>query len=129
MVCTSLRLLCAYAPRTQAIDPGIDAALAAGVDDAEAGGVEAAAFIGPGAEADAARDDGMPQRPFGVVVRGRQQRLGDEGDHRLPIVEDFARKSTHLLLDRVLVALAVPLDAGQQALDSGVVVAVPDPLD
>jgi hypothetical protein len=54
----------------------------------------------------------MPQRPLGVVVRRRQQRFGDESDYRLPVVEDFARERTNLLLDLIFVALTVSLDAG-----------------
>src|SRR3954465_6271586 len=97
------------------IGPGIDATLAAGVDDAQPSGVEPTAFIGPGAEGDAARDNGMTERPLGIVVRRRQQRIGDEGDDRLPVIEDFPGEGPDLLLDLVLVALAGALAAGPAA--------------
>src|SRR5271155_3625924 len=113
------------------VGPGLDVPLAAGGDDAEAGGVEPAAFVGSGAEADAAGDDGVAQRALGLVVGRRQPRVEDEGDDRIPIVEDFAGELANLLLDLVPVAPAVPLDAAHQPLDGRRVaaLAIVDPLD
>ena len=95
------------------------------------GGVEAAAFVRPGSEADAPGDHGVAQRALGLIVGRRQARVEDEGDDRVPIVEDFAGQFANLLLDLVPVALAVPLDAGHQPLDGRRVgaFAVVDPLD
>jgi len=112
------------------VGPRVDAPLAAGVDNAEAGGVEPAAFIGSGPEADAPGDHGVAQRALGLVVGRRQTRVRDEGDDRVPVVEDFTGKVANLLLDVVAVALAVPLDAGHRALDGlRFRIAVVDPLD
>src|SRR5271170_897670 len=112
------------------VGPGLDAPLAAGGDDAEAGGVEPAAFIGSGPEADAPGDHGVAQRALGLVVGRRQIRVRDEGDDRVPVVEDFTGQVANLLLDVVAVALAAPLDAGHQALDGLCFrIAVVDPLD
>src|SRR5271169_4413320 len=113
------------------VGPRLDAPPAAGVDDAEAGGIESAAFVGSGSEADAPGDDGVAQGALGVVVGRRQARIEDEGDDRVPVVEDFAGQLANLLLDLVPIALATPLDAAHQPLDGLRVaaLAVLDPLD
>ena len=99
------------------IGPGIGLPLAARFHHGDCGGVEAAAFIGSGAEPDQPCQDDVAQRALGVVVCGWQQRIGDEGDDGIPIAEDFTGERAHLLLEVVLVALTVPLDAAEQALD------------
>ena len=120
----------AAAMRSRGVGPGVEAALAAGFDDAEACGVEAASLVCACAVADAARDHGVTERTFGVVVGGRQAGVVDEGDHRVPVVEDFVGQVPHLLLDLMSVALAVPLDGVHQSPDGFAVgLAVTDPLD
>ncbi len=71
----------------------------------------------------------MAQSAFGVIVRRRQVRMSDEGDHRLPVVEDLSREIAYLFLDLMLIDLAVPLDAHEQALDGVIIMTVFDPLD
>ena len=73
----------------------------------------------------------MAQGTLGLVVGRRQVRVPDEGDDRVPVVEDFAGQFADLLLELVAVALAVPLDARHQPLDGSSVAAlsVVDPLD
>ena len=99
------------------IAPCLDAPPAARVDDTERGDVEPAAFVGSGSEADASGDHGVAQGTFGLVVGRRKVRVPDEGDDRVPVVEDFAGQFADLLLKVVSVALAVPLDAHHQPLD------------
>ncbi len=65
--------------------------LAASVNDAERGGIEPASFNGSRVEADAPEDHGVAVRAFGIiVVGGRHIRIANEGDHRVPVIEDFA---------------------------------------
>ena len=78
--------------------------------------------------ADPAGDDGSGAR------RARQRcwsaaALIDEGDDRIPVVEDLAREGTHLVRDLVLNALTVPLQTGDQPLDGCVAIAGSDLLD
>ena len=75
------------------IAPCLDAPPAARVDDTERGDVEPAAFVGSGSEADASGDHGVAQGTFGLVVGRRKVRVPDEGDDRVPVVEDFAGSS------------------------------------
>lgn len=107
----------------------VEYALAAGLDDAESGGIASAAFIGAGSEADTAGDDGMTQSALGIVVGRWQAGIEDESDHGIPVVEDLAREGTDLVLDLVSIALAVPLQSGEQPLDGSVTGAGGDLLD
>jgi hypothetical protein len=47
----------------------------------------------------------------------------DEGDHRIPVVEDLARQRTRLVLDLAPIALAVRLQAGEQPPDGSIAAA------
>ena len=58
--------------------------MAAGINDAERGDIEPVPFIGLRTEADAPGDHLMGERAFGIIiiiVGGRQNRIGDEGNH------------------------------------------------
>ena len=74
-------------------------------------------------------DDGVAQRGLGVVVGRRQIRVFGEGDDRLPIGEDFTREGAHFLLQFILIALTIPADFGDEALDGGLLIALRDPLN
>jgi len=71
----------------------------------------------------------MAQSAFGVIVRRRQVRISDEGDRRLPVVEDLSREMAYFFLDLMLIDLAVPLDAHEQAHYGVIIITVFDPLD
>ncbi len=61
------------------------------------------------------------EHAFGIIVGGQLVRIGDEGNYRDPVIEDFVGQPAYRGIDLMAIALAVPLDVRGQALDcSGV---------
>jgi len=71
----------------------------------------------------------VAERAFGIIVGGRQVRIGDEGDHGVPVIEDFAGQPAHLGIDLMAVTLTVPFDTRDQSLDGCGVIPVMHALD
>lgn len=61
----------------------------------------------------------MVEYAFGIIVGGQLVRIGDEGNHRDPVIEDFVGQPAYLGIDLMAIALAALLDARGQALDCG----------
>src|SRR5947209_7995380 len=101
------------------VAPGFDAAAAAGLEDAQGGGVGRRALLGTGAVGDRPGDDGVPQGPFGLVVRGGQLGVGDEGGDCGPVVKNLTRERPDLLGVIVAVELAGAFQPGKDGVDAG----------
>jgi hypothetical protein len=99
------------------VTPRFDSAAAAGLEDAQGGGVGRRALLGAGAVGDPPGDDGIAQRPFGLIVGGRQLGVGNEGSDRGPVVEDLAGQRPDLLGFIVAVELAGALQPGEDRVD------------
>ena len=84
----------------------VEGTFATGLDDAEGRGITPAPFVSAGSEADTTGDDRMAQGAFGIVVGRRQAAVIDEGDHRIPVVEDLTRESANFVLGLVSIALS-----------------------
>ena len=102
------------------VGPWIEMSAATGFDNGKGSGVGGAAFLCPGAEAEPAGNDGDPERSLRFIIRGRQPGIGDEGDDRRPIVEDFPCQRPDFLGFVIPVPQAGPFQPGLDGVEDGV---------